>query len=271
MKDYNEMRVNSSSLTPMIDNSETQIILQRHCNYDRTSGFLVQDSINEQKRIVDNFVLNLKEKYGYDNVFFLFSASNTIGAGDLRRCIDSTNIIMDYIVNTLGEGHVLNFRSGSNYKNKIHDENAVIEPKMYIDGTGYYEFLLNKYGDENIDFWTAFEEDTYKEEREKLNAEGPDEIVNRGIKYICALQKYATWFHNEYPNCKLIIWTGTHYDLISPLVKKIRGWDKTDVVWVDYSGGISINIDKENNIVANVNGINYPFDLQYKKQLHRHF
>ena len=77
MKDYNEMRVNSSSLTPMIDNSETQIILQRHCNYDRTSGFLVQDSINVQKRIVEKFVLNLKEKYGYDNVFFLILPINS--------------------------------------------------------------------------------------------------------------------------------------------------------------------------------------------------
>lgn len=33
--------------------------------------------------------------------------------------------------------------------------------------------------------------------REELNAEGPDEIVDRGVKYINLLQKYAEYFHKK--------------------------------------------------------------------------
>ena len=272
MADYNEMRVNKTSLRPMLDEAETQIIMQRHCNYDKNSGLLKDSSISEQQEVIAEFVEEIKKEYG-DNpkIFFLFSASNTIGAGEVKRCVETTDIAMKYVASVLGEDYVLNYREGSKYGNSVHEDRAIVEPKMFTDGKGYYEFLLNEYGEENIPFWTAFEEDKYKEKREELDAEGPDEIVDRADKYVNALQLYAEWFHAQYPGYKLIIWTGTHYDLISPLVKRIRGWDKTDVVWVDYCGGISLNIDKEKNIVANVNDINYSFDLQYTQQPRRRF
>ena len=73
------------------------------------------------------------------------------------------------------------------------------------------------------------------------------------------------------PNSKLIVWCCTHYDLISPLAKQtIFGLDKNESVNVDYCGGISLKIDKSNNVIANVNNSYYPVYFEDMKQLHRH-
>lgn len=124
----------------------------------------------------------------------------------------------------------------------------------------------------NLDFWIDFEEDLSKQKREQFGSEGPDEIVQRGIHYINILERYAEFFHMKYPNSKLIIWNGTHYDLISPLVKqRVLNWEKSDYVGVENCGGISLIVDESSNIMANVNGTLYPFDSQYKKPLQQHF
>ena len=99
---------------------------------------------------------------------------------------------------------------------------------MFTDKKGYFEFLREKNQGINSQFWIDFEEDIYKVEREKLNAEGPDEIVSRGVHYINVLQEFSNYFHIKKPNSKLIVWCGTHYDFISPFAKQtIFGYEKS--------------------------------------------
>lgn len=43
--------VSTKSITPLIKLNETQIILQRHCEYNRQKGKLIKDSIELQKKL----------------------------------------------------------------------------------------------------------------------------------------------------------------------------------------------------------------------------
>lgn len=273
-------QINSSSITPFIKEDETQIIFQRHCNYDKKNGILLSESINIQENIVSSFIKKIKDNFPPEelkNTYFLFDSSNTTSNNHLKRCTFTTNIAMNVIKkffeeNHISLSHIMNLNIDSNYYHKVRENSYLTEPKMFTDTTGYVEYLKEKHHGINLDFWIDFEEDLSKEKRQELGSEGPDEIVNRSIKYLRILQRYATYFHLKFPNSRLIIWCGTHYDVISPLVKqKILNYEKSDIVEVDYCGGISFRIDTLGNMTVNMNGINYPFDFQETKQLRRHF
>ncbi len=270
------LTIDSSSIAPLISQNQTQLIFQRHCNYDRMNGGLHEDSIDVQKAVVNAFLANLPLD-SLNETYFLFTASNTVSNPNFKRCVETTKIAMDMTKSFLQDkhlpaSHIINLNASSNYKQSIHESSKLTEPKMLTDNTGYAEFLQEKHNGMNIDFWIDFEEDLSKEKREELNAEGPDQIVDRSLRYIFALQRYASLFHLQYPHSRLIIWNGTHYDLISPLVKqRILNWPKSSIVNVDYCGGISLILEDYNEIIASVNGHTYPFDSQYKEQLHPHF
>lgn len=270
------VNIDRSAITPLINPNETQIIVQRHCAYDRDSQVLKIESIQDQVAVVDSFIEKLK-KYSKDELkrtFFLFAASNTLVGEDFKRCVATTNIAMQKIADYLKEynldSNILNFKN--NYNNTIHEDSKLSEPKMFTDNTGYYEFLKAKNPDNMQGFWIDFEEDKYADEREKLNAEGPDQIVARSCTYIEALQRYASHFHKTYSNSRLIIWNGSHYDLISPLAKqKIFSLEKEDIVTVDYCGGLSIKIDDVENLYAIVNNCTYAVDLEEDLYQNRYY
>lgn len=272
----NKITINSEAIKPVINSNETQIILQRHCSYDKTNGNLLNVSKTYQEELVLQFLKAL-EHQDLNNTYFLFLASNTVNLNsEFKRCVDSTNIAMDLIQSFLeskgvNKSYIINLDDNLNYDAQVKQTNNFSEPSMFVDRKGYLEFLKKKNNGMNEKFWIDFEEDRYKDVREELNAEGPDEIVARGVYYINVIQKFSRYFHIKKPNSKLIVWCGTHYDLISPLAKQtIFGYDKSDIINVDYCGGISLKIDELNNILANVNGHYYPIDFEGIKQHHQH-
>lgn len=272
----NKITINSEAIKPVIDFNETQIILQRHCSYNKTNGNLLNASKIYQEKLVLQF-LKILENQSLDNTYFLFIASNTVNSNSERkRCVDTTNIAMLLIQSFLeskgiSKNYIINLDDNLNYDGQVKQAKNFSEPSMFVDRTGYLEFLKEKNDGLGEHFWIDFEEDKYKDVREELSAEGPDEIVARGVHYINVIQKFSKNFHIKKPNSKLIVWCGTHYDLISPLAKQtIFGYDKSDIINVDYCGGISLKIDKLNNILANVNGYYYPIYFEDIKQHHRH-
>lgn len=269
--------IDSTSIKPLANVEETQIILQRHCNYNKEYGGLVEESKNNQEIIVESFLTLLKNIDNVENTYFLFTASPAmIASNDFQRCIATTDIALAKVTeyfNKIGfVNNVINVNSNLNYQDKVKKTSNLSEPKMFTDDTGYLEFLKNLSGGLNQDFWINFEEDIYKEERENMQAEGPDEIVARAERYIEILQRYASYFHLQHPNSRLIIWCGTHYDLISPFVKQdIFNLPKDSYLPVDNCGGISLIIDEKNNIYADVNSESFLVAFQYNQQHHRHF
>lgn len=272
--------ITNVSVTPLVFVNETQVIFQRHCDYDRINGGLIDNSVQVQTELAKKFMQNLFVGLTLDeikNISILFVASNTVSNGNFKRCVETINIVMNVAkvyFRELGisEEQIINLSEKSNYKNELKEVSHIEEPRMFTDNKGYLEFLEKKHDSKINDFWTDFEEDNEKVKREELGAEGPDEIVDRGLYFLKILQRYSRVFHKKHPDSRLIVWCGTHYDLISPLVKKtILGYDKTDYVGVDYCGGISFVISENSDIIANLNGVNHPIDLQDKKQHPRHF
>lgn len=275
----NRVTINSRSVVPLVGLNQTQIILQRHCNYDRNSGGLVAESEQIQSQISDSFLTSLVQNLTAEelnNTYFLFVASPTMSKGNFNRCIETTNIPFFQVRSVfndlnISESHIMNLNADSHYDG-IHKSKDLAEPMMFTDNSGYLEFLKQQNEGINLNFWIDFEEDKYKEKRQELGAEGPDEIVGRGIHFIGVLQRYSQLFHKKHENSRLIIWCGTHYDLLSPLAKQtILGYDKEDAVAVDYCGGISLLIDENNEIVANLNGEYVPICFPDSVQRRRHF
>lgn len=273
-------KLDATALTPQIAENQTQIIMQRHCDYDKEDGVLTEESISRQKSILNQFISELRNRYTKEelqNTYFLFSSSNTSSKGNLKRALETTNIAMEMISEFLRDmeiplGHIANLDQNGNYNSQVHEDRHLTEPKMFTDTSGYADYLKDKHGGINKEFWIDFEGDLSKEKREELGAEGPDEIVNRAVRYVKVLERYSIYFHKKNPNSRLIIWNGTHYDILSPFVKqKILNYDKTDIVQVENCGGLSIIVDEEGKEFVNANGTIYPIDLQYNPQLRLHF
>lgn len=82
--------INSSSITPSLNNNQTEIIFQRHCDYDREEGALKPESVDYQKQVILSFISNLDEKFDLENLkntYFLFTSSNAIFKEKLKRCL----------------------------------------------------------------------------------------------------------------------------------------------------------------------------------------
>ena len=176
--------VDSTSIKPLINENKSQIIFQRHCNYDRTNGGLIPESVDYQCSIVTSFINELKNNLTLEelrNIYFLFDSSNTISSGDFKRCVETTNIAMNIIrkffeENNIPLSHIINLNEELNYNSSVRENKHLTEPKMFTDSTGYLEYLKEKHDGINKDFWIDFESDLSKEKRLELNSEGPDEI-----------------------------------------------------------------------------------------------
>ena len=68
--------------------------------------------------------------------------------------------------------------------------------------------------------------------------------MEKTIRFITLLQRYSEYFHKKNPNSKLIIWNGTHYDILSLLIKqRIFFLLKEEYLEVNDCEGISLKID----------------------------
>lgn len=270
------MKITSDNFLPDFNIGETQIVFQRHANYDRNTGNMLD---TDNTTLVDyNYFKTLLSSLSdeeKENLYVLFVASNTKNdVNGLERAVVSTDIakqVVSSFFNNYGlsKDHIIN---NTNFKGNIRIDSNLIEPKMFIDNTGYLDFLKKKYNGLNIDFWTAFEEDLDREYRLQIFGEGPDEIVDRAFNYLTIVKRYSDYFHSIKPNSRLIVWSGTHYDLISPLIKQmILKLDKDAYVAVDYNGGIAITITEDGKFLTSIDGVYYDLGDLVSMQLHRHF
>lgn len=269
------MNINSSNFFPDLKNGETQIIFQRHAKYDKETGEMIDIDVTTE---VDyNYFKTLLSSISdeeRENIFVLFIASDTKNVNGIERAIFSTQIAKSVVGKLfqdygISSSHIVN---NVNFGTRIKSDSNLIEPKMFIDNTGYLDFLKNKYNGINREFWIAFEEDLNREYRLEIFGEGPDEIVDRAFSYLTTIQRYSNYFHSVNPNARLIVWSGTHYDLISPFIKQmVAKLDKEEEVSVDYNAGIGVTISKDGKFITSINGIYYDLGDLVSMQLHRHY
>lgn len=259
-----------------ITNGQTEIVLQRHGKYirdkdDPDAGKLTPEAIQLETESAFRYFSELiaqvpENERGAINV--LFVSSDTSYANNGQRSYQTTEIAQQ-VAERLFQENDIPLENILNITPDLENQPMTIpelrEPQMFNQSPDFVEYMKQKYGDLDKDFWIAFEEDVEKETRLAMDAEGPDEIADR-LKYaVGLLANYSASVHQENPNERLVIWAGTHYDTISPFVKRdILHKDKTAPVLVDYGGGIVIDIDQFGRSTANVAGETHEFSVLAK-------
>lgn len=255
----------------MIGAGETEIIQQRHEAYirdveDENAGSLKEEEARKSYDLAVEVFKSKLEKLSEaerNTVDVLVIASNTQYVKGKRSVETAAQVLrgIEDVFREYGidEKQILNSgarRPGE--ENRPTKNTAILEPQFIDQSPEFREFLKEKYGEGTMNqkFWQAFEEDWEKEEREKVGAEGPDGILERYSKFILGvLPKFAEVYHKKHPGRRLIIWPTSHYDTISPFVKKMTGMDVgKDYLPVDYGAGISLKIDKTGKITSKIKG-----------------
>lgn len=237
----------------------TSIILQRHGKYERSKespkvGSLTEEGEEAVYTSGKDFFARLLEDIPESerkNVDFLILASDTQYEGGGRRSMETADQIMKALKEELkdfdlDENQILNISGNIAGEGNPRATSKLREPQMFNNSPDFVNFLKEKYGDLGLDFWIAFEEDKEKEAREKMGAEGPDEITDRMQRMVEVLSRYSSFYHKKHPEKRLVIWAASHYDTISPYVKReVFGTGKETPLGVDYGAGISIHLDKQ--------------------------
>lgn len=233
----------------------TVIIVQRHEDYIRAEGTPMLGHLEEQaavrardqsEKIFGEIMCQIPEKER-GAVGVLVVASDT-KRGTGQRCIETAQETMAGInkvldENGLSESQLLNTQEGRFRGDKgPRPTTGIREPKIFTNSPEFVKFLTEKYGT-GKSFWQAFEEDTEEAKRKEMGAEGPWELAERLDKFINALARYSDAYHRENSGNRLVVWVVTHYDIISPYVKRyLAEIGKEKYIPINYGAGFSINI-----------------------------
>lgn len=126
----------------------------------------------------------------------------------------------------------------------------------------YLEYLINKYGT-GREFWMVFEDDTEKDMRERLGAEGPTEIADRTNYLIDICSTIANIHQQDDPDKRVVVFAFGHYDNFSPWVKKhLLGIDPAEgFVPMEKGSGIVIKKSSDNTATTNIGDRTFPVNL----------
>ncbi len=260
----------------------TEIVLQRHGKYitevsDPRVGSLTLESENDQEDKARSFVEGLLSEIPedeWDTLDILIIASDTQYMGGGRRSLETATAVQKGMQEALedaglGEDRIINNTTpvrtlgGQLAKGQPRIEPRLREPQAFDKSPEYIDMLEEKHGKKTQAFWIAFEGDHHAEERVAMGAEGPDDIADRTISAVDTLARYAEAYHKSHPGRRLVIWAATHYDTISPLVKReIAGKEKDDTFLVDYGAGITIDIPQEGKAKSTIAGKQYEVPLK---------
>lgn len=173
----------------------------------------------------------------------------------LKKSMEKNKVASDQLLNESASG------GAPTEAPELKDLRAIDESPQYID------FLRKKYpGD--VEFWDAYEGDVEKETREEMGAEGPDEIADRMKDYLTMATNLSNKFHSANPERKLMIIAASHYDSISPYLKRhVADMDKDVYLPIDNASGVTFQIDKESNAKTKIHGKEYETSLKYSSAI----
>ena len=241
----------------------TLILMQRHGNYDRTTGHLSdtgrKDSLERSATIIRNILGQIPAEERPD-VKIVVVASPTFRS-EGQRSMETAGAVIGSVKEALTE---FNIPQENLLTDAPRPEASIEEPRIFTDATGYRDFLETLYGKNTKEFWIAYEEDKHRDERISRGAEGPVDMSDRYAHFTNVLGRYGRQFHSKHKEKRerLIIWVVSHYDTITTYFKNhVAGIPQNEHVPVNYDGGLSIFISHDNKTKTRVQGIDYPIEL----------
>ena len=251
----------------------TVIIMQRHGNYDRSTGHLTldghQDSLKRSEALIEGMIEQIPEEER-QFVTVLVVASPTIKHEGRRSMETAANAIVS-VQEAFDKYGIPQENLLTESPRPVED---IEEPRMFQQNTEYWKTLVDRYGSGTQEFWKAYEEDHHQEEREQMGEEGPVEMSDRFAHFTNVLGRYARLHHANHKGepARLIIWNVSHYDTVTTFFKNhVASIDQKEYIPVDYDGGISLMIDKDGEASVKVGEATYPIELTERgTKLKRH-
>ncbi|MFA7209240.1 MAG: hypothetical protein WC120_03055 [Parcubacteria group bacterium] len=265
-------RITSADLHPkMPEIGGSTIVLQRNAKDDRRKdspdmgalevGAAEQVRVNAKEFFNKIFGgLNEEERKMID--VMVIASDSTLSTPDgiknkHQRAVETAGQVMTGLRESMSEFFIAD---GQLLNNSAAQNGGAIEVSELRDlmileeSPEFTQFLIDKYGT-GVEFWDAYESDSERETRVEMGAEGPDGIADR-VNYALSLQaQIADEYHKANPDRRLIIWAVSHYDSISPFIKRhIAGIDMKKYLPVDQGAGISIGIDKRGKASCEIQG-----------------
>lgn len=279
MSELNPKEVLRSDVLPLkLAAEETGIIIQRHEEYirdpeDPQVGSLKPDANNraytQTEQVLNQMLeqLNPEERKTLD-VMVVGSPTRYHGKG--QRSLETAATVLDTVESVfdlygLPESQILNKAARLPWSGGPIPSQKIVEPKIFDQSPEFVEFIkdLTQSGGINLKFFIAYEGDQepVKSKRLEMGAEGPMDMANRMADYLYAMKLYSEKYHQEHPGRRLLIWTVSHYDTISPYLKTRIGGSIDGHIPVDYGAGIGIHLAKDGEASTSIGGTEYQLPL----------
>jgi len=274
-------------IRPEVPETEgTVIVYQRNTDDKREPGpgfgELTKEGIKKTRSQAKLFFTELfekmtnEEKKQFDILVLASDSKLHTPAGeksDHKRAVETANEVIHELAplmkkNGLDKEQLLNMEHAAN--------GAPVEVSLLTDlrtineTPEYVEFLKQKAKEavdsgrknsrgkelpEQLWFWIMFEEDEFKEEREKIGAEGPNEIADRIESYLSIVKLLADEHHRNNPGRKMLIWAVSHGDTITPYVKRhVANLPMDTYLPVKKNGGLTIEISADGDATTQLSG-----------------
>ncbi len=260
----------------------TVIVYQRNTNDTRTPGpdfgALTSEGVEKTKKQAHEYFdllfskMTDKEKQGLDVLFLASDDQLHTPAGEQsthKRAVETAALVMG----SLGEQmtkHGLKHEQLLNEKDRPVEVSLLTDLRMLEESPEYVTLLKQKAEEavankrKNVKgqelsaqqwFWIMFEEDELKQERQKMGAEGPDEIADRINTYLSLLKLISDEHHQSHPGRRLLLWAVSHGDTITPYVKNhVAKLPKDAFLPVKTNGGITIAITPDGKAKTALSG-----------------
>lgn len=278
-EDLKPREVIKSDIQPIhLDPEDTGIIIQRHEEYIRDPqhpevGSLKPEAnqrISSQTSAVINPMLEAlsPDERATLDVMVIGSPTDYLGKG--QRSMETAATILQTIKTTydkfgLSADQILNTQSRLPWNGGVIPSNMIVEPKIFKDNPDFVKFVMEHAQTESIGlpFFLAYEgdQDPIRSKRIEMKAEGPMDMADRLANFLYAMKLYSDKYHREHQGRRLLIWSASHYDTISPYLKsRLRG-SLDGHIPVDYGDGFGIKIKPDGTASTIIGGESYSIPL----------
>lgn len=258
---------------------DTLIVLQRHGQYDNRRphdesnltdeemgyGHLTDEGKVEARRRADERIeAVLSQDPANTDFLILNSPTYWLDNEQLgQRARETAEIIASEVQDILkkrglSEEQFLN--SSDRFKGEYSRPDSRIGEALMFQVPEFVNALRKTYGGQPREFWENYNRDTHKELREKTGAEGPEDIADRINLSVNVVGRFATKYHNQHPDRKLVVWMVTHGDGLEPYLQRALRIPE-NVFIANYNEGIGIGIDSEGLARTSVEGVEYQVPL----------
>lgn len=194
-----------------------------------------------------------------------------------KRAVETADAVLKGIRKAMGKFSITEQQLLNKEGQSIELSSGSLKDLYMLENSDFVKFLIEKSTKDGVFdekmFWTFYESDKFAKERMEMKAEGPLDIAKRVNEYMGTVANAMKHYHEKHPGRRVIVWAVSHYDSISPFLKKhVAGMTKQTFLDtylpVDNRAGVVLNLRKGSlNATAQIKEREYNVSLTGKRDL----